>query len=387
MFKRNSLFHNSVGTSIRSDHLPFPMPDRPHALSQEWRNLTLLHWEVDPVQLTPYIPDGLELDLFEGKAYIGTIPFEMKNVRPRLLPSVPGISNFPEFNIRTYVTKDGKGGVLFLTLDAHSRITCSYAPYAYGLPYRYAKCQFTKNDEYYRWSSKRESDGVVLRGNARAKGELMQAKPDSLEEFLFERYSLYVEHKGTLHIAHTQHDPWTFQEGEANIEENSLTANYNLDIEDVLNPDLVHLSDGVYVHTWSIEIAERIKPQDMRDYLFLDGDCGLCHRLATFIDKRIAKGKKLGYRPILDIDAQRVISTLPKDVQNADTVYLIRNGKPYIRSSAGIRTLLYMKWYYKMWYPFVWSIPLPIRDIGYRIVAKYRHKIFSRPEVCSFRVD
>tara|TARA_Y100001970_G_scaffold90459_2_gene114038 strand:+ start:17443 stop:18483 length:1041 start_codon:yes stop_codon:yes gene_type:complete len=346
-----------------------------------------MHWEVEPKHLIPYLPDGLELDLFEGKAYVGTIPFQMKNVRPRLLPPIPGISNFPEFNIRTYVTKDGKGGVLFLTLDAHSRVTCSYAPYAYGLPYRYAKCNFSKKDDYYTWSSKRESDGVVLRGEAKATGELMKAKPGSLEEFLFERYSLYVEYKGTLQIAHTQHDPWTFQEGEATLEKNSLTEKYNLGIEDVLKPDLVHLSDGVYVHTWPIELAERINPKDTRDYLFLDGDCGLCHRLATFIDKRIAKGKELGYRPILDKDAQRVISTLPQNIQNADSVYLIRNGKPYIRSSAGIRTLLYMRWYYRIWYPFVWLIPLPIRDIGYRFVAKYRHRIFSRPEICTFRVD
>ena len=58
------------------------MPEPPHALNQEWRNLTFMHWEVDPARLAPYIPEGLELDLFEGKAYVGTIPFEMKKVRP-----------------------------------------------------------------------------------------------------------------------------------------------------------------------------------------------------------------------------------------------------------------------------------------------------------------
>ena len=88
-----------------------------------------------------------------------------------------------------------------------------------------------------------------------------------------------------------------------------------------------------------------------RDYLLLDGDCGLCHRLATFIDKRLGKEKDLGYRPILSDDAQKMIATFPKKQQDADSVYLVRNGKSYIRSAAGIRCLLYMKWYYAMLFP------------------------------------
>ena len=124
-----------------------------------------------------------------------------------------------------------------------------------------------------------------------------------------------------------------------------------------------------------------------RDYLLLDGDCGLCHRLATFIDKRLGKEKDLGYRPILSDDAQKMIAAFPKKQQDADSVYLVRNGKSYIRSAAGIRCLLYMKWYYAMLFPIFWIIPLPIRDIGYIIIAKYRHKFFKRPTECLFRVD
>ena len=124
-----------------------------------------------------------------------------------------------------------------------------------------------------------------------------------------------------------------------------------------------------------------------RDYLLLDGDCGLCHRLATFIDKRLGKEKDLGYRPILSDDAQKMIAAFPKKQQDADSVYLVRNGKSYIRSAAGIRCLLYMKWYYAMLFPIFWLIPLPIRDIGYRVIAKYRHKFFKRPTECLFRVD
>ena len=69
-----------MAREISRHHLPFSMPDRPHALSQEWRNLTFMHWEVNPEKIEPYIPEGLELDLFEGKAYVGVIPFQMKTL-------------------------------------------------------------------------------------------------------------------------------------------------------------------------------------------------------------------------------------------------------------------------------------------------------------------
>ena len=177
-----------MGRVLRSDHLPFAMPSSKHALSQEWRYLTFMHWEVSIEKLQPHIPNDLEIDLFDGKAYVGTIPFLMKNVRPRLLPAMPGISTFPEFNVRTYVKKNGKAGVLFLTLDAQSRITCYHAPRKYGLPYRYAKCKITNQGDVYKWKSRRISDGAILSGQSQSKGDLMVAEKGSLEEFLFERY-------------------------------------------------------------------------------------------------------------------------------------------------------------------------------------------------------
>ena len=124
-----------------------------------------------------------------------------------------------------------------------------------------------------------------------------------------------------------------------------------------------------------------------RDILLLDGDCGLCNKLAIFLDKRLGKGKDIAYRAILSEEGQELITTFPQKQQDADTVYLLRNGKSYIRSAAGIRCLLYMKWYYRMWFPIFWIIPFPLRDIGYRIIAKYRHKIFKKPETCLFRID
>ena len=372
---------------FRVDHLPFPMPNRRHTLDQDWRFLTFMHWRVDIEKLRAHVPEGLEIDTFEGEAYIGLVPFMMKHVRPRWFVSTPGISNFPEFNIRTYVKKDGIPGVFFLTLEAKSLVTCNFAPRTYGLPYRYAKGNVKKTGEKWNWESSRNKGQFRLAGTTEVFGQEVQAEPGSLEEFLFERYSLYTSHRGSLRRGYTHHNKWKFQLAKAELTENSLTESFNLGIDDPLTPELVHYSNGVRVRTHSIELAERIGTDINRDFLLLDGDCGLCHRLATFLDKRMRPSANLGYRPNSSKDAQRLIQAMPKKLRESDTVYLVRNGQPYMRSSAAIRCLLYMKWYYRMWYPICWLVPLPIRDIAYRIVAKYRHKVFKKPKVCTFRVD
>ena len=85
-----------------------------------------------------------------------------------------------------------------------------------------------------------------------------------------------------------------------------------------------------------------------RDVLFLDGDCGLCHGLVFFMDDRLAIDSDISYRTIQSAEVQDIISNFTDRQQKADTVYLIRANKVYIRSSAAIRCLLYLKWYWKL---------------------------------------
>jgi len=118
--------------------------------------------------------------------------------------------------------------------------------------------------------------------------------------------------------------------------------------------------------------------------LLMDGDCGLCTRSAVFLHPRLTDSNRMRFVAIESEEGQALISTFPEKYQQADSVYLIRNGRPYMRSAAAIRCLLYLKWHYKFLFPFAWIIPLPIRDVPYRIVAKYRMKFFAPPEVCIF---
>tara|TARA_Y100001970_G_scaffold60892_1_gene77526 strand:- start:17804 stop:18121 length:318 start_codon:yes stop_codon:yes gene_type:complete len=105
------------------------------------------------------------------------------------------------------------------------------------------------------------------------------------------------------------------------------------------------------------------------------------------MDPRLHRGADIAYREIASIEGQEMISGLEKWKMDADTVYLFRGEEVFVKSSAAIRCLLYLKWYWRMWFPILWLVPLPIRDMVYNIVARNRHRFFSRPEVCTFRID
>ncbi len=117
------------------DHRPWAMPDRPWTLQQEWHDLLFLHWEIHVKELRRLIPSALELDTYDGKAWIAVVPFRMRGVAPRGCPKPRSISDFPEINIRTYVIKDGKPGVWFFSLDVPHRLPVWIARRFFHLPY------------------------------------------------------------------------------------------------------------------------------------------------------------------------------------------------------------------------------------------------------------
>lgn len=113
--------------------------------------------------------------------------------------------------------------------------------------------------------------------------------------------------------------------------------------------------------------------------LLIDAHCVMCHGLANFLNKRITSDTVLEIHGIQSEEGQALIADFPPRLQAIDSVYVIRNGRVYVRSSASIRLLLTMRWYYAMWFPLAWLIPLPLRDAGYWFVSKIRHR-FGRRE-------
>src|SRR2546430_17418445 len=122
-----------------SSHRPWPLPRAPWVMAQTWEDLVFLHWPMDPDDLRARLPRGLSLDTYRGDAWVSITPFVVTGLRPRGSPAVPGLSSFAETNVRTYVTRDGKPGVWFFSLDASSRLAVTAAQALDHLPYHRAE--------------------------------------------------------------------------------------------------------------------------------------------------------------------------------------------------------------------------------------------------------
>lgn len=238
------------------EHRPYPLPDGPWAMRQTWHELIFAHWPVDPDVLRPRIPPGLALDVIDGQAWVGIVPFRMSNVRPRFTPAMPWISAFPELNVRTYVTADNKPGVWFFSLDAGNMLAVWAARKTFFLPYFHAKMsvECLEDGKTVRYRSQRVhrgAPGASLRATYRPVGEPFQPQPGTLEWRLTERYCLYCENKGRVYRAEIQHPPWRLQAAEWEADENTMAAAHGILLPDI--PPLVHYADRQDMVAWLLE--------------------------------------------------------------------------------------------------------------------------------------
>ena len=156
---------------------------------------------------------GLELDLWEGQAWLGVVPFEVIAVRVRPFPPVPGVSRFLEANVRTYVTHGDRPGVLFLTLEASSALAVGLAQALYRLPYHQADMDLTGRRRGSTSAPSASAFGVAARYAGEGRG--FRAREGSFDEFLVERYCLYTRSAGVLFRADIHHRPWRLQRAAA----------------------------------------------------------------------------------------------------------------------------------------------------------------------------
>jgi len=171
--------------------------------------------------LRPLVPEPLPIDEFDGTAWLTITPFEVTGLRARGTPPVPGISRFPELNVRTYTSLDGKPGIWFFSLDASSHLAVAAARLLYRLPYFRADVFFRRHGARILFDSARD-EGTAFSVSYEAKGSAAPPAPGSLEEFLTERYCLYVEHDGRLYRAEIHHRPWPLQPVDADIQLNTM---------------------------------------------------------------------------------------------------------------------------------------------------------------------
>jgi len=249
----------SAGSMTTLDRLaPTRRPSRRAVMRQTWSHLLFLHWEVPAESLRPLLPPGLELDLFEGRAYVGLVPFTMSGVRPAGLPPLPGLSQFHETNVRTYVHKNGRDpGVWFFSLDAANPVAVVSARTWFHLPYHYARMELILDQpgpKTIAYASERRWPGPLPAASSiqcAPQGPITTARPGTLEHFLIERYLLYASWHDRLYRGQVHHTPYPIQLASIlELDESLLTA---AGIRRPSTPPLAHFSEGVRVEVFSLQ--------------------------------------------------------------------------------------------------------------------------------------
>jgi uncharacterized protein YqjF (DUF2071 family) len=229
------------------------VPDVPWIMHMEWHDLLFAHWPFPAEAIRPLIPAPLALDTFDGAAWLGVVPFMMRGTRPRGVPSLPWISAFPELNVRTYVTAGGKPGVWFFSLDAANPLAVRAARLTFRLPYYDARMRYRRDGDGVEYGSERThrlAPPARFAARYRPTGPVFRSAPGSLERWLTERYCLYAaDHHGHAWRGEIHHLPWPLQPAEAEIEENTMTAQIRLALP--ARDPLLHFARRLDVEAWA----------------------------------------------------------------------------------------------------------------------------------------
>ena len=229
------------------------------AMYQRWQDLLFLHWRMDPSIIAAKLPQRLTLDTFDGAAWVGLVPFFMRNIRPWWSPTVPGISNFQEINLRTYaVDENGIPGVWFLSLDANTRLGVWWGRTWYGLPYSFARTSYTRSQENgeidYRSHRPGTDKRTASRFTYRSTGPRRIAEPGTLEFFLLERYVLFSADAGSrIATGRVHHPPYEYSDAESTADDALFELNKLP--RPGRPPDHAVVSPGVDVEVFALETA------------------------------------------------------------------------------------------------------------------------------------
>ncbi len=227
---------------------------------QRWTDLLFLHWEYSVEAIQATLPEGLFVDTFGGKAYLGIVPFFMQDIRPRFLPAVPGVSNFMEMNLRTYVyDRSGVPGVWFYSLDANQRLAVEIARRFFHLPYEHASMRSTRTPAgFISYGSVRPEEPSNSKGclfEYALGADLPEPAMQSLEFFLVERYRLYAAADTRLWRGAVFHKPYPLCAAEVPVWNDHLLA-LNGFASTGRPPDHVAMSRGVDVSVFPLERVE-----------------------------------------------------------------------------------------------------------------------------------
>ncbi|HTH52188.1 MAG TPA: DUF2071 domain-containing protein [Pyrinomonadaceae bacterium] len=221
-------------------------------MHQAWDKLLFLHWKIDIDVLRPLIPEPLEIDTYEGQAYVAITPLTLWNVRPVFVPPLPWLSSFHELNVRTYVYYDGVPGVWFFSLDANRSLPVWGARTFFHLPYFDANIEFKSKDGKHTFRQSRTTDERArFEATWTPRGDFYHAVPGSLAFFLIERYCLYTSHDNNVYRCRIDHEQWPLRCAELNHFSSDI-----LEADGISTPvgdPIVHAAGPVHVDVWPLE--------------------------------------------------------------------------------------------------------------------------------------
>lgn len=245
------------------EHRPYPAPAGRWTMHMSWQQLLFAHWPFSPHTMRERItaacggwPAALELDTYEGQAWLSIVPFRMARTGLRLWPTALGPHTFLELNVRTYVTAGGKPGVFFFSLDAASPLAVAVARRAYHLPYFRARMSCTAEPDgalaYHSVRTHRAAPPAELRARYQPTGPPALAQAGSLEHWLTERYCLYaVDRKLRCTRTEVHHVQWPLRPVQATFHENQLASCHDFTLPD--SPPLTQYVDNLDVIAWPPE--------------------------------------------------------------------------------------------------------------------------------------
>jgi hypothetical protein len=247
---------------IRTSHKPRPLPSGRWLMRQRWNDLLFAHWPVPAASIAPLVPEGLQVDTFQGSAWLGVMPFWMDRIKVRGIPPIPGARSFPDLSLRTYVReeKTGTPGVYCLSLDASNLLAVAAGHAFYHLPYHWAEMRLEQRTEReFSFFSRRRfaSRPVVFKAHYRGLGptsKLAESCPGTLEYFLMERCCLFSRNQAGQPIrANLHHISWPLEEAEAEIEQNDLAEVLGLRLPN--QKPVLHYTRRLAVYVWPAELV------------------------------------------------------------------------------------------------------------------------------------
>lgn len=218
----------------------------PVVMNQDWRDLTYLHWAVDPGRVAPLLPPGVRPDLHEGATYVGLVPFRMVDAGFGRRGSIPVLGTFLETNVRLYsVDEQGRRGIVFLSLDTDRLAVVAGARASLALPYRWAWMRYDADRDVrryrarLRWPGVRGCSDVVVRLGA-------ERTPSDLDHFVSARWRLHTRAWGRTLLVPNTHERWPLRDVEVLRLDDGLLASVGFPDLASRPPDHTAYSAGVH---------------------------------------------------------------------------------------------------------------------------------------------